>query len=220
MQMRETLERPVPAGLAGVAPDCRPSLTLSALSGALDAVDTGLLLCDARARVLLANDEARRVLVGREVLGMDADGGLETPGSAAILTLRRAVQAAVESRRHQMLPLRAGDRLLLVAVQPVRGHSGLALVQMARQQLCASLALQEFARLCGLTPAELEVLEALLAGVRAGAVARARGVEVSTIRTQIGALRTKLGATGIADLLRCVATLPPMTGALRHPPFG
>lgn len=218
MQMHDTLEQRTAGDTRPMELDPRPSLTLAALASALDAVDTGLLVCDARARVMLANDEARRVLARRAVLGIDAEGSLETPGSAAILALRRAVHAAVDARRHQMLPLRAGDRLLMVSVQPVRGCMDLALVQMARQRLCPDLALQEYARLCGLTPAELEVLVALLDGVRAGDVAQARGVEVSTVRTQIGALRTKLGAPRIGDLVRRIATLPPMTGALRQPP--
>lgn len=215
MQLHDTLEHPTDAETRPPRADPRPTLTLAALASALDAVDTGLLVCDAQARVLLANDEARRLLATPGVLALAADGSLDTPGSGAILALRRAVHGAVTARRHQMLPLRTGDQLAVVAVQPVRGSMELAIVQLGRQRICPDLALQEYARLCGLTPAEHGVLAALLAGVRATDVARTRGVEVSTVRTQITALRAKLGADRIDDLVRRVATLPPMTGVLR-----
>jgi hypothetical protein len=42
-------------------------------------------------------------------------------------------------------------------------------------------------------------------------------VALSTVRTQIGSIRTKTGAGSIRDLVRQVALLPPLVGALRGP---
>jgi hypothetical protein len=39
---------------------------------------------------------------------------------------------------------------------------------------------------------------------------------VSTVRTQIGSIRAKTGANSIRELVRQVAVLPPLVGALRH----
>jgi DNA-binding CsgD family transcriptional regulator len=40
-------------------------------------------------------------------------------------------------------------------------------------------------------------------------------VAVSTVRTQIGSIRAKAGAGSISELVRQVAVLPPLVGALR-----
>jgi len=45
-------------------------------------------------------------------------------------------------------------------------------------------------------------------------MARARGVKLSTVRTQVAALRAKMGVQRVDDITRLVAELPPMLGAL------
>jgi DNA-binding CsgD family transcriptional regulator len=40
-------------------------------------------------------------------------------------------------------------------------------------------------------------------------------VAISTVRAQIGALRVKTGASSISALVRQLAVLPPLVGALR-----
>ena len=54
--------------------------------------------------------------------------------------------------------------------------------------------------LFGLTANEAEVACALYGGVTKQAVAAARGVRVSTIRTQVDAILAKTGATNLRDL--------------------
>jgi DNA-binding CsgD family transcriptional regulator len=51
--------------------------------------------------------------------------------------------------------------------------------------------------------------------VRPTAIARQQNVAVSTVRTQIGSIRAKTGAGSISELVRQVAVLPPLVGALR-----
>ena len=48
-----------------------------------------------------------------------------------------------------------------------------------------------------------------------GSGAAQHGVGLATVRTQIGCIRSKVGAQSIRDLLRMVGTLPPMLSALR-----
>jgi DNA-binding CsgD family transcriptional regulator len=51
--------------------------------------------------------------------------------------------------------------------------------------------------------------------VRPTLIAQTQGVAVSTVRTQIGSIRAKTGAASISALVRQVAVLPPLVGALR-----
>jgi DNA-binding CsgD family transcriptional regulator len=187
---------------------------------ALDAVDSGMLVCDGRGRVLLCNRAARCELDEGEVLLIGADGLLDVQGGAGLLALRRAVHGAAVLRAHQLLPLRAGDRTLMLSVQPLGGVDGSprALLMTGRRSLCPELAVRHLGRVFALTPAEVDVLGSLLAGVRIADMARARGVQVSTVRTQVAALRSKLGVQRVDDITRLVAELPPMLGvAGRHP---
>ena len=171
----------------------------------------------ARGRLLLCNHMARRELADGGVLGLAADGLLDAAGGAGLLALRRAVHGAAFVRSHHLVPLRHGALCLMLAVQPLRSDDDApqrVLLLTGRRGLCPELAVQHLGRVYALTPAELSVLSSLLAGVRIGDMARARGVKLSTVRTQVAALRAKLGVQRVDDITRLVAELPPMLGAL------
>ncbi len=194
-----------------------PGLPTGCLQGLIDALDIGVLVCDERGRLLLANAAARRELASGGVLQLTADSALDVCGGAGLLLLRRAVHAAARARAYQLVPLRRGERRLMVSVQPLRAADDAppgALLLLGRRQLCPELAVQELGRLYGLTSAERRVLASLLAGMPVAAMARDRGVAVSTVRTQVAALRAKFGVRRIDDITRLVAELPPMQGAL------
>ncbi len=202
------------------APASPRALPTACLSGVLDELDTGVLVCDARGQVLLLNEAARRELASGGVLQMAAEGSLGVQGGAGLLPLRRAVHAAACDGRQQLLPLRVAERTLMVVVQPLReapGDQPCAVLLLGRRQLCPDLAVQRLGRLYELTEAEKAVLSSLLAGLRVGALAKMRGVAVSTVRTQVAALRAKFGVRRVDDLTRLVAELPPMMSALRSP---
>jgi DNA-binding NarL/FixJ family response regulator len=59
--------------------------------------------------------------------------------------------------------------------------------------------------LFGLTRAEAEVARALAGGATKAAVAQARGIGETTVRTQVRALLTKTGAANLRDLERLLA---------------
>jgi DNA-binding CsgD family transcriptional regulator len=86
---------------------------------------------------------------------------------------------------------------------------------LGKRQMCEQLSVQGYARSVALTPAETRVLELVCAGVRPAEIAGQLRVAVSTVRTQIGSIRVKTGATSIRELVRQVAVLPPLVGALR-----
>ena len=70
----------------------------------------------------------------------------------------------------------------------------------------------------GLTLAETRVLEALSEGLHPNDIATRYGVGISTIRSQIGSIRLKTRSDSIGALVRQVAVLPPLVGALRSVP--
>lgn len=206
-------------GAADAGPQ-KHCLSAACLASLLDELDTGIVVCDPEGRALLVNEAARRELADGGVLQLGPDGSLDLRSVAGLLDLRRAVHGAAWDRRHQLLPLRVGERLLMVGVQPLRGtsaHQPCAVLLLGRRQLCADLAVHRLGGLYDLTDAEKAVLSSLLAGTRVGALARLRGVAVSTVRTQVAALRAKVGVRRLDDLTRLAAELPPMVSALRSP---
>ncbi|WP_270939450.1 helix-turn-helix transcriptional regulator, partial [Falsiroseomonas oryzae] len=63
-------------------------------------------------------------------------------------------------------------------------------------------------RMFGLTPAEARLAAALAAGRSAADHAKARGVSVETVRSQLAAIRRKTGCRRQADLAVLLTRLP------------
>ena len=206
--------------VAASPPPSTAALGSHGLRAALDALDTGVMVSDARGHLLLANEAARSELADGRVLRLTADGALDVSAGVGLLALRRAVHGAALDHSHQLVPLRHAERALMVAVQPLRTPDvpqPCALLLLGRRGLAPELAVQQLGRLYELTSAEQGVLISLLSGTRIRAMAQARGVAVSTVRTQVAALRAKFGVRRVDDITRLVAELPPMLGALRQP---
>ena len=91
----------------------------------------------------------------------------------------------------------------------------MALLVLGRRQSTDSLTVDFYARSHALTGAELNVLKALCAGARPKEVARAHGVSITTVRTQIGSIRTKTHTASIRELVDRVAALPPISPVLK-----
>lgn len=201
--------------------DAQPTVGADALLAVLDALDTGVMVCDARGRLLMHNHAAGCELAGGGLLRLGPDNLLDVSGGTGLLALRRAVHGAAFDHSHRLVPLCHGEQCLMLAVQPLRcdgGATPLVLLLTGRRGLCPDLAVHHVGRVYALTPAELSVLTNLLAGVRIGDMASARGVKLSTVRTQVAALRAKLGVQRVDDITRLVAELPPMLGALGGQP--
>jgi DNA-binding CsgD family transcriptional regulator len=113
-----------------------------------------------------------------------------------------------------LLTLGRDDALHTAAVVPVGEH--IAAVVLGKAQVCEDLSIECFARSFALTAAETRVLQALGQGVAPVEIAQHQGVKLSTVRTQIGAIRDKTGVGSINALVHLVAALPPMVPALRQ----
>jgi len=176
----------------------------------LDEIDYGLMLVDIAGHVVLANRAARQRsaeggalrLVGERVVpARQADAG---PFGIALAD-------AVRGRR-TLLQIGADDAATSLAVVPIAiggGEQG-ALLILGRRQLCETLSVEMYARRHGLTGAEVHVLRALCDGLPPSDIASRFGVTLSTVRTQVAAIRSKTAAASIRELVHQVASLPPI----------
>ena len=184
----------------------------------LDEIDYGMLLVTPDAQVSYLNHAARLELDGQHPLQL-MGSTLRAHRALDVAPLYDALAAAQRGLR-KLVTLGEGTQRVCVSVVPLPAAGGgvdarVTLLVLGKRQVCEQLSVQGYARSVGLTPAETRVLEQLCAGARPGQVAINAGVAVSTIRTQIGSIRAKTGAGSIRELVRQVAVLPPLVGALR-----
>ena len=185
------------------------------LAATLDHVGRGMLLVSSGGRVMHANKLARQALGPQHPLQIDA-GRLRARTGQDALRLAEALEAAVKRGLRHLLDMGEGAQRVAVAVLPIEGEGGnAALVSLEQPRRAQDLAVQCYARQHGFTGAETAIVEALLAGQQPSAIARAKGVALSTVRTHIGQLRQKTGAHSIRQLLERLTGLPPMMGVFQ-----
>lgn len=188
------------------------------LAAALDELDYGIVLLFDGTHVVHINDAARvelddkhpLQLLGNELrarLARDVGPLHEAVTDASLRGMRRLLTLGKDAERASVsvVPLEAAD-----------AGPRAVLVVLGKRTVCESLSVQGFARSYGLTAAETRVLVALCNGIPPAQAAVELGVAISTIRSQIGSMRLKTGAESIRALVRQVAVLPPVKGALRH----
>jgi DNA-binding CsgD family transcriptional regulator len=201
--------------LAYKGPERRSSSSLSTrlLALMLDEIDYGMLLTEGT-HVLHANHAAQAELDAGHPLKV-ASGVLRVDDPLDLARLQEALVGAKRGLR-KLVPMGTGARRVNLAVVPLGlGGTGATLVMMGKRQVCERLSVQWFARSHALTPAETRVLEGLCEGMEPREVATLHQVGLATVRTQIGNIRAKTGASSIRSLVRQVAVLPPMVSSLR-----
>lgn len=205
---------PAPPMLVRSDPQRRQALIRAAL---VDEIATPLIACEVGLRIAYANrageaELAHGTLLARAGAQLRCHGGQEA-------ALDGAVRQAIGRGRRQLLTLVRMDDHLTACVMPLQlpdTDAALAAVMLGRRAVCSALALQMLASTHGLTSAEQRVLAALVTRSTPNDIAARHGVAISTVRTQIGALRTKLGVHTIEELVIRAAQLPPLRVALHH----
>jgi DNA-binding CsgD family transcriptional regulator len=195
------------------------------LAATLDELDYGVLLLRGDARVLHVNHAACSELDETHPLQL-LDGHLRVRRGPDVAPLHEALCAAALRGLRKLLTLGYGGQRVSVSVVPLgsddpaadAGGASVVLVILGKRQVCEALSVQGFARSQGLSTAETRVLALLCQGTSPNAIAAQFGVAISTVRTQIGNIRTKTGACSIQALVRQVAVLPPLMGVLRGKP--
>jgi DNA-binding CsgD family transcriptional regulator len=188
------------------------------LAAALDELDYGIVLLFDGLRVGHMNDAARVELDVQHplhLLGNELHA--RSPRDAA--PFREAVTAAAVRGMRRLLTLGEEDgpraSISVIPLESAEAGPRAVLIVLGKRTVCESLSVQGFARSYHLSAAETRVLVALCNGVAPALAAQQLGVAVSTVRSQIGSIRIKTGAESIRALVRQVAVLPPVKGALR-----
>ena len=181
----------------------------------LDEIDYGVLLLDSDLQVLHLNHAARRELDAQHPLQL-LGPQLRARDAADVVRLHDALQAAAQRGLRRLLMLGQDGHRVALAVVPLGPAVRNAMqLSMGKRQMCGGLGVQWFAHSHGLTLAETRVLESLSEGLQPNDIAARHGVGISTIRSQIGSIRQKTRSDSIGALVRQVAVLPPLVGALR-----
>jgi DNA-binding CsgD family transcriptional regulator len=185
----------------------------------LDHLDFGVIVVRRDLTVAHANRTAcRRLRLADETTSL-RHSPLWDQGSAAARQFTQAVNLAVDRSLRSTISWQTADDCIALAVVPLGQRDAeaqpLAMVLMERERLCTPLALAGFGRLLGLTGAQLSIVEELCAGHEPAEIATRQGVAITTVRTHVGALRSKMGVTTVRELLIRLACLPPMMDILR-----
>ncbi len=207
---------------AGPERRCATSITQRRMAQMLDTIDYGMLLMADAQKVAHLNKAALRDLDDTHPLQL-VGATLQARHSHDSARLREALVGASQRGLRRLLQLgpQGGDggQCISVAVVPLPALGsdspfGAALL-LGRRQVCEELTVDWFARSNQLTMAETAVMKCLCRDLTPQQIAVHQGVGLATIRTQIGSIRLKTGATSIRALMRQVALLPPLVGVLQ-----
>jgi len=210
----------------------RPSQAMTSIAhAALDGLSFGAVVVDADGQVLLANLAAEAIAASHDCIQLvrarGAAHGLRftlaachTDESARLLELIRATAVCGASGGALRVWNSARTAAVAAFVSPLPGRlagaesgssgrvPGRALVLLKDISAARVPPSAEVLReLFGLTSREAEVARALYGGVTKEAVAAARGLRPSTIKTQIEAILTKTGTANLRDLERLLGSL-------------
>jgi DNA-binding NarL/FixJ family response regulator len=184
------------------------------IAAALDAIDYGVMLLDAKsARLHHANRLALNECAKGCALSIEHDR-VRARERDNQCKLDRALALAASERRG-MVSLQGETQKTLLAVLPLpcENDAPRALLLFGRRGLCESLSVGFFSRLHALTPSEDAVLKALCRGLKPTQIAADSGVAISTVRSQVSSIRLKTCSESIRDLLKTIAMLPPIPPA-------
>lgn len=196
----------------------------------LDALGDAVVVVDTEMRVAFANLAAEGMAQGgtafrlsRARPGGEGRGTLlgvpDRAGGAALAALVRATAAggaggAVALRDDEGVPAIAAlvyplpRRLVEAAGEGAGRVPGRALILFRDLAPARGMEPGRLRVLFGLTPAEAEIAVALAGGATKATVAAARGLQVSTVNSQVRAILAKSGAVNLRDLERLLASLP------------
>lgn len=187
--------------------------TLSRLLTVLmDRIECGVLACGPDGELYHTNAAARRELERARALRL-VDGRV-CSNAASQVEWSAALRDATVRLRCSLAAIDDGGERLMIALMPVHVDgidTPVAVAMMGRRTVCSPLGLEMLSSSHGLTFAESRVFRALIGNNTAREIAASHGVAVATVRTQIQAVRDKLGVRSIDALLLRAAEVPPVT---------
>jgi DNA-binding CsgD family transcriptional regulator len=187
---------------------------------ALDQLDAGVILVDAAARIVFANQTAEAILAGNDGLGVDREG-VRACSHGATRVLRRLIASCEDITMGNGGPggsmeIRRAERCrpLRVVVAPFPAEAaqiGTAWLGAARPVAILMITdpergnrarKEDFRRRFGLTPAEAEVTLEILKGDGRDAAAARLGIAATTVRAHLSHIFEKTGVRRQAELVR------------------
>ena len=180
----------------------------------LDRLALGIVALDGRGCVTEINRAAKRMLDARDGL-LFSTGKLHTKELSAQRELERAVATVLAGGAERPLSLRRerGSPLTIIvtptAVDPTDalGRSARAIVFISDPDQVPDNAGTRVAALYGLTRSEAEIAQGIASGKNIGDIAKARGTNLSTARTQLKTLMSKIGASRQSDVVRSLLAI-------------
>jgi DNA-binding CsgD family transcriptional regulator len=184
---------------------------------ALDRFPTGVVVLDARGRVLAANRKAESLLAAGDGLTQDGRGlAVRSPAAQAELARLLAHAARRQPVPHggtMTVPRGAGRAPLELLVTPARGGADPALgeraavlVFVADREHAVEATPAVVARLLRITPAEARLALAVANGSTLDEAALEFGISPHTARTQVKQAMAKTGSRRQSDLVRLVVS--------------
>lgn len=185
----------------------------AALGHTLQEIGFGVVLIDDGGRIRYANPSGHMELRAQARL-MDQDGCLVAPQGDQQRRLAAALADARRGRR-SLVELGPAGRTRMFGFVPIARPDRAAgdasvLVMCGREEPFESALMVLYAKAIGLTASERDVLACLCRGFMAQDIAEQRSVKLSTVRTQIGSIRDKIGARTVVELVAKVSSLPPL----------
>jgi len=190
-----------------------------AFADTLDGLDAGLCLVDAGGRIIHSNAAGQAILDAGDIL--HGVGGRLVACDAKVNQTLREVFAAAEQgdaalgTRGIAVPLigKDGERYIAHALPLTSGarrragviYTAVAALFVRKAALAMSSRSELIGKIFKLTPTELRVLLAIVEVGGVPEVAAALGVADTTVRTHVGRLFEKTGASRQADLVKLVA---------------
>ena len=223
---RNSAGRMPPAATIDVAASSghRPPPPLQALASAqggwspfpllqvLDALSIGLLVLGGDGRLQLANRAARAWCVADRPVSIVGDE-LRVPSDQRA-RLTAGLQAARGGQWTMVSIAVGGDAPWHLGLVPLVDDDDVGpcrvLAVLGAPAGVSDLGLQFFGQQHQFTPTEMQVLQALAAGLSPAQIARDGQVALCTVRTQIAAMREKARAPTLRHLLLMLGSLPPI----------
>lgn len=191
------------------------SIAMATFEAALDSLGSAVLLVDANARIVHANELAENMLRTGDPI-TQIGGRLDVPGELVKGHLERTIAAAASAEESLSygagLPVRRADGSnMVIHVLPLprrstrpRSLSAVAAIFVAPPDRELKLPTEALRLLYELSPSELRVLELIAAGKSGKAVANALKVSENTAKTHTTRLFDKVGVHSRTELLRVI----------------
>jgi DNA-binding CsgD family transcriptional regulator len=203
--------------------DYAQSLTThTLLSHAMDELACGVVIIDARGKLLHKNLAADAVLSRGDSVAIQ-NGAISTAHASDARQLNDALAKATVGKR-SMIALGALSRTT-VAVVPLQRHQAGAqpntpaselrfALMFSRAGVCETLMLSFFSRAHSLTASEENILGLMCAGLTAPEMAQQLKVGEATVRTHVRNICSKTHCSGIREVIKRLAVLPPLMAAV------